>query len=147
MSSLHRAAAFGDSGSIKKIVADGTPVDQLDEFGDTPIMHAAIRGRVKAVEVLLKLGANPNFSRPNGATPLMAAAEGDSVRLVKILLKAGADPNMTDDEGFNAAFCAYTSFNHEICSILMEASGPAAVLPQPVATITGNTCVFRPASA
>lgn len=66
----------------------------------TPLIHgAAAEGRESDLDVLLSMGANPNFLSRDGLVPLhYAAAEGSSKR-VETLLAAGARPNAFDPDG------------------------------------------------
>jgi ankyrin repeat protein len=64
---------------------------------------AVIYARVEMVELLLKLGVNPNL--PSSAvedTPLMQAARSANLKLVKLLLDAGAEVNAEDKSGQTA---------------------------------------------
>ena len=64
---------------------------------------AVIYSRVEMVELLLKLGVDPNI--PSTAvedTPLMQAASSANLELVKLLLDAGAELNAEDKSGHTA---------------------------------------------
>jgi ankyrin repeat protein len=57
----------------------------------TPLHHAAAKGRLRAVELLLALGADPNATDAAGATALMAASqEAADPAVLAALLAAGA---------------------------------------------------------
>jgi ankyrin repeat protein len=68
----------------------------LRELGDidlsTPLIAAAIEGRVDMVQCLVKSGADLNYIDYVGDTPLIVAARGMHAELAKWLVKAGADP-------------------------------------------------------
>ncbi|XP_042898690.1 mitochondrial disaggregase [Parasteatoda tepidariorum] len=55
------AAKTGDVKEIKRLVANGINVDQRHSYGWTALQVAAINGKTKVVEELLKLGANPDL--------------------------------------------------------------------------------------
>ena len=70
----------------------------LTPGGNSPLLHAAMRGRIHAARLLLESGANVNAASKHGWTPLMAAAwEGDA-SVVAELLKHGADATLVNSE-------------------------------------------------
>jgi ankyrin repeat protein len=89
---------------------------------DSALSYAADIGDSKAVEVLLKKGANPKYNPPSGWTPLLNAAKNGHGDIVKILLKEGADPN---DQNVFAAhtplILAAMDKHEEVVRILIEA--------------------------
>ena len=72
--------------------------------------------QVEAVNVLLKLGANPNIRNNSGETPLHLAMSKHNKELVTLLLSHGADPNLADNNGFTPLCCNTSS--HEITDLL-----------------------------
>ncbi len=71
-----------------------------DEAELTPLGTAASFNFAKAVEILLKHGANPNSHNRNGVTPLHRVAY-DLVdgKIAELLLAAGANPNVRTGNG------------------------------------------------
>jgi ankyrin repeat protein len=110
-----------------------TKVDEPNEKGETPLMIAAIRGSLPAVQALVKRGAainregwtplhyacsgpdngvaawllaqgaEINARSDNGTTPLMMAARYGNGDLVPMLLKAGAEPRAANEQELTAA--------------------------------------------
>lgn len=110
-----------------------TKVDQANAVGETPLMMAALRGRLEAmkaliakgapvnrpgwsplhyaasspsaaaVAMLLEQGAEVDARAPNGNTPLMLAARYGSEDSVVLLLRKGADRKLRNDRQFDAA--------------------------------------------
>ena len=56
---------------------------------------AAERGYHECVRVLVKRGANPYLTGPDGFTPLHAAARCDSYKTLKVLIRAGVTADVT----------------------------------------------------
>ncbi|MEJ6004300.1 ankyrin repeat domain-containing protein [Paucibacter sp. AS339] len=114
----------------------GTPlldVNSPNAKGETPLMLAAIKGRLDWAQKLVKRGAlinregwtplhyacsgpdngvalwlleqgaQINARSPNGSTPLMLAAGYGAIDLPAQLLKAGADASLRNDKGLSAA--------------------------------------------
>ena len=60
---LHLAAAAGDAGMITSLLAHGAPVDARETaWGLTPLMFAAVRDRVAAVQALMEAGADASVT-------------------------------------------------------------------------------------
>ena len=95
-------------------------VNVADSGGNSPLLHAAMRGRITAVRLLPESGANVNAAFKHGWTPLMAAAwEGDAT-VVAELLKHGANATVVNSERRSAL-------------MLAESEGHRAVVKLPVA--------------
>jgi ankyrin repeat protein len=61
--------------------------------GSTPLLFAARAGDAESVRVLLKAGADPNDSLPDGTSALVLAAHSGHGDVGEVLLDKGADPN------------------------------------------------------
>lgn len=64
---------------------------------DKALIESVQKDTYHLSELLLKLGANPNFKNEDGKTSLHLA--GNNERLVKILMQFGADPLIEDKKG------------------------------------------------
>ncbi len=115
------------------LAAPGVQVDAVNSAGETPLMLAALRGRLdwmrrliergaavdrpgwtplhyaatgpepKAVALLLDRGAKIDAAAPNGSTPLMMAARYGTEDSVNLLLERGADAKRRNERGHSAA--------------------------------------------
>jgi len=61
--------------------------------GATPLLFAARVGDEPSARLLLKAGADPNDSQPDGVGALVLAAHSGNGRVAALLLEYGADPN------------------------------------------------------
>lgn len=96
---LHRAAARGDVGTVRKLLDQGVPVDVREERGGTPLYEAARRGQLEVMKLLLQKGAKVDAEQGIKATPLWIAAEYNQVEAARLLLKYGPDINHRDVVG------------------------------------------------
>jgi ankyrin repeat protein len=78
-------------------------IDTPNAVGETPLMMAALRGTVPAIEQLIARGASVNR---DGWTPLHYAASGPSGEAVKALLARGAKVDAVAPNGSTALMMA-----------------------------------------
>ena len=71
-------------------------IDHEDCYNRTALWHAASKGHVEAVDLLLFLGANARHSGQYESTPLHAAAQEGKLQVVKSLIEK--DPSLIDSE-------------------------------------------------
>ena len=104
--SLIDASATGDLDTVKKHIAGGTDVNQLDpdEQGDKDscLGVAAAFGHREVVLALIEAGADIGYKNKNGSTPLHIAAFFCYPEITKTLIDKGADKNAVDNEGGTA---------------------------------------------
>jgi len=73
---LHDAAERGNDACVELLLAKGVPVDQLNaESGHTPLMWAALAGRVAVLRRLLASGADRSLKNNANKTALDLATE------------------------------------------------------------------------
>ncbi len=86
---------------IAGLIAGGADVNARNQNGWTPLMVAASRGNLEAVNELLTAGADPSAASRtefySGFTALMAAAYYGHPEVAEALVKAGADPDAADN--------------------------------------------------
>tara|TARA_R110000868_G_scaffold397233_3_gene669790 strand:+ start:2925 stop:4313 length:1389 start_codon:yes stop_codon:yes gene_type:complete len=93
MLSLANAILSEDVEGIQNALRYGEDVNEIDVYGFTPLIEAAIADNAQISQLLLSLGANPNGQGVTGSTALHWAAENANAELCQLLLEHGADPN------------------------------------------------------
>jgi ankyrin repeat protein len=98
---LIAAAARGDAGEVRRLLAQGASVRATDERGRTPLVAAAYGNHLETARRLLRAGADPDEKDATVQSAyLIATSEvGDDPRLLALLLAAGAD--VTARDSFN----------------------------------------------
>ena len=92
MAALDLAAAprGGEPGAAVELGVTHPLVHEYNEQGVQPLHAAVSAGRVEAVRVLLRYGADPTAREPGwGRTPLILAAVGNWAAVAQVLLKKG----------------------------------------------------------
>ncbi|KAF4661710.1 hypothetical protein FOL47_006566 [Perkinsus chesapeaki] len=86
---LITAAVEGKMEEVEHLLTSGkSKVDEKDFNRRTALMHAAARGLVNVVEVLLRHGAKVTAKDQRGETAIMKASKGGHVDCIKLLLDA-----------------------------------------------------------
>ncbi len=97
---IWKAAASGNVDAMKQQLAAGKDVDAKEQpGGSTPLLVAAVFGRVEAAKLLIEKGANVNARSDDGATALHGAAFFCHTEIVELLLSKGADINAENIRG------------------------------------------------
>lgn len=77
-------------------VAKTINLNELTDTGDTPLLAAIRDENIEVIDVLLKNGADPNFSDKQGWYPLHFATQKQNMEMVKLLVKHGAHIDQQD---------------------------------------------------
>lgn len=85
---------------------DARDPNEHDDFGQTQLMRAALRGDVARVQALLQRGADPNAVDSWDTTALMLAAGKGHAAVVRLLLQHGAQVDARDSCGRSALMAA-----------------------------------------
>lgn len=93
----------------------------VNKTGWAPLHYAATNGHLAMMTLLLDHYAYIDAESPNGSTPLMMAALYGSPEGVKLLLEAGADPLLKNQKGLSAIDFARRASRNEAISLITEA--------------------------
>lgn len=108
--------------SIKAAIKSGAGVNTKDDFGATPLMHAAAYCSVESMQALINARAEINVSSKAGYTPLMWAAS-DPAKL-RLLLSKGADVKPHAADGNTVLTLAQQNRFDNSVPVLIAAGAP-----------------------
>jgi len=92
-------ALWHEENRVRDKVSLGVDINSIGESGFTPLLWAILDRDPQAVEILLKMGANPNLyvAIPNGtnglAPPVFVASSAGESKILTLLLEHGGNPN------------------------------------------------------
>ena len=142
---LMDAAADGDLGLVKTLLAQGYDINHESAGGVTPLSAAVTGGKQELVRFVLSKGANVNAASNHvGETPLIDAAYTGNLEIVKLLLAHGAEPCVTDREGINALRMAQKYRRQAVIDYLSahyNCPPPPPLPPSACANESAATCV------
>ncbi|XP_057691394.1 ankyrin repeat and MYND domain-containing protein 2a [Corythoichthys intestinalis] len=94
-------------------------VNCLDEYGMTPLMHAAYKGKADMCQLLLRHGANVNCNQhEHGYTALMFSGLSGKTDITWMMLDAGAETDAVNSVGRTAAQMAAFVGQHDCVTVI-----------------------------
>ncbi|MBS0555957.1 MAG: ankyrin repeat domain-containing protein [Proteobacteria bacterium] len=114
------AASAGDTDAVGKLLELGLPIDAVDGYGATSLLHAAGRGHATVVTLLLDRGANPTHAASDGATALSAAVAARQKVIVDTLIAHGAAVDQPLAGGGTALMAAAGRGDVEMTGVLLQ---------------------------
>ena len=98
-------------------------LNSYDDFGDTPLIAAAIKGHIDLCRLLVTEGADVNLpNQLSYQTPLLVAIESDNQDIVQFLLENYADVQQADNVGITPLYVAIRLKSESIVSDLISNS-------------------------
>lgn len=132
------AAKSAPSGGRRKKtgVADGGPVvriltEQVDRYGQTPLLLAAMFNQPTALRELLGADAAVGAAGYDGRTALHWAALNGSTRMLEALLAAGAEVRRTGRDGKDPLMLAAAAGSAAVVDQLLRSATPENPLETP----------------
>lgn len=123
---LHAAARGGDVQLIRRVLAQGLPVDVRDDLHDTPLFDAVSSEQLEAIRLLADSGADVNARAAFEMTALHEAAMSGRTETVRLLLELGADPTLVDVKGDSPEAYARSGHHTECAEVLAAWPKPGA---------------------
>lgn len=100
--------------NIDQHLAQGELLDDIDEYGFTPIIQCAIVGNFDAAKALLARGVDIDKPDVSGRTALHWAADNNNETLVQLLLAQKANPNAYNRGGQCVLVFPLLRDNHQV---------------------------------
>ena len=122
MKNLIKSVLFNDLKNLKNSILRGEDPNELNKFGNCPLVVAIRENNIECFEELLK-HPNINLNSKNksfGYTPLMTAVFDNKFDIVRLLIEAGADVNCVSYSGHTPLMEALNKKSSEIASYLIE---------------------------
>lgn len=99
MLTLADAILQEDSSAVRQILRYGIDINDIDEYGFTPLIETAIIDNIELAKIILNAGADANKQDATGGTALQWAAENNNLAMCKLLLEHKANPNAYNFSG------------------------------------------------
>lgn len=87
MTKLNAACISNNLIKVKRLIAAGVKVNQVDNYGNTPLHLAAWRGEEDIIKTLISAGSDVNKANKYGETPLHWAVENGNEKSARLLAK------------------------------------------------------------
>jgi uncharacterized protein len=135
---LHLAAVAGRADSCELLLARAdSSIHAKNENGWTALMHAAARGCLDVVQMLLQYGADVNV-RDAKDRPLFAACKCNDADVAACLIEAGADVNAVDSDAECALLAAVQSNSSALVRLLLDSGADIKATG-----LAGHNALFR----
>jgi hypothetical protein len=92
---------YGRMPDLAAITEAGETLDDIDEFGFTPLIECVIAKRPDVAEALLNAGADINAVDVTGRTPIHWAVYQTDLEMARLLLSRGANANAYTSDGLS----------------------------------------------
>ncbi len=115
------AARCGQAAEAEEAIHLGADLGARDPHGMTALHHAASRGSLSIVQLLIKYGAPLDTVDDTGMAPLHSAVIHDRTGVVSKLLAAGCAVDIIDARGFTPLHHAASSGQLAMVRLLVEA--------------------------
>ena len=118
---LIKASASGDYLSVKKLINEGTNINEPDSNGATSLMHAIWKGKTEVAKYLIESGTYLKHKDKKGYNALFYAIEYGQLEIVKSLIDKGADLESKDSMDLTPlVYAALYERDTDIIKLLIE---------------------------
>jgi len=113
-------ARYGNVEEMKTLFEkDVNCVNQVNDFGFSPLILAAYRGNFEVAKYLITIVKDINYQSPEG-TALMAAVMRSDIELIRLLIEKKTNLDATNKTGVTALMLATQFKNIEIIKLLLQ---------------------------
>ncbi|CAG7562131.1 unnamed protein product [Fusarium equiseti] len=120
---LHFAVLQGYQSILKPLLdSDPSLVSATNEFAQTPLLLAVVRGSSSAIKLLLERSADAKALDRFKASILHHAVSTDKANVLKLILDGGADINLQDGQGRTPLHLAIAENRSAVIKVLFERS-------------------------
>ena len=105
---------------FENYLREGETLDDIDEYGFTPLIESVITRQRAITEQLLLRGADINKPDVTGRTPLHWAVDNYDIPLIKLLLQHKADPNAYTSAGLSILVYPLLRDQHDLKHLLYQ---------------------------
>jgi ankyrin repeat protein len=113
----------GSYGEYLLFLDEGSPLEGVNEDGDTILLRLSCKGHKKTLEKLLRKGSrNRDVNQQNriGVTPLFVASQNGHEEVCALLLSHGASVNQATDNGATPLSIASENGHEGVCALLLS---------------------------
>jgi rhodanese-related sulfurtransferase len=100
---------------------DASHLDSPREHGLTPLMRAALAGRIELLDELLRLGVDVQLRNADGDNALWLACVSNDAGVVRRLIEAGVGVDNKNDAGATPLMLAASTGRAHLVKVLLEA--------------------------
>ncbi len=118
--SLVDAAADGNLGRVKRLLAGRVDVNERDQEGCTALLRAAGSGHSHVVTALLAAGGDPNLAARNGTTPLGAAVLAHNLEMARLLIERGVPVDQPQQFGITPLMLGAARWHPRMVRLLLK---------------------------
>ena len=111
---------YGQMPDFAAYVRAGESLDDLDEYGFTPLIETVLARRPDITKELLRLGVRVNKPDIAGRTALQWAVDNEDLEMVQLLLENHADANAYTKQGFSSLVYPLLRQNNTLKQLLMK---------------------------
>lgn len=120
--SLSKQIIYGSEKDVADFLAQNPKLDEIDEYGYTPLVQTAIVNSAEKAKLLLEAGADAKFTDLTGRSALHWAADNNNLQLCDLLLKHGANANSYTTAGQSVSVTPLLRKNNKIKNILINSN-------------------------
>lgn len=121
---LLKAAKNGEIEEVRKLIDEGSSVQERGPGGETALHWAAGYGHKEIVDLLISKGADVNTTDTTGMTPLHMAAQEGQTEVARFLLAKKADPNADNADDMTPLHLAAASGRSDLVRLLLASGAP-----------------------